>query len=852
MIMRAASSYLLGASLLSLSPAAVLAQPIAETDAEIVPDDGQLEQRVGVIVVTAQKREQNLQEVPLAVSALGSETIEQIGIEDAADISGLAPNVTVTQGTVSNTAAVLSIRGIPSGSQETFGLDLANGFYLDGIYIARASTAGLDVSDIQRIEVLRGPQGTLFGRNTTGGAIAFYSREPDNDLRLDAEAGYGSFDSWHAKIAIDPSEIAGIRTSFSYAHSERDGYTDNLLAPDDRDPGSLNKDTFRIAAMADVGETATVRYIFDYSKVDGVPGNFQLTNVADGSPNPPLVVDGIPVVTTQQAPVLAYLANATFLEPGCAALGTPTREWRDTVCLNSQGLSSDEIYGHNLQVTNDFGPVAVKFLTGYRFWNNDIRGSDLDGLGTVRGAQFTSASLFNGIPEPLLQFIPTIPAAARPFIAAAPVPTTTADLFSTTNRREHKQLSQEIELSGDADAFDWVLGGFYFWERGSENNPQTSAIVLDTNQIFFGNFGPLGPTLAAANPARYRAVVTPAILRYIATNESYAIYGQTTIYPGGRDSPFSFTAGGRYTWDDKKLVRFQNGVTPLDTPQIGDTSFSRFTWNLMGRYEFSPDVSAYARVATGYRSGGFNAQDNVIPGTSTIPSFDEETVTSYELGLKSEFFDRALRFNLAGYYNEYSDLVVIVPLDGPPGAFATRIDNAGSVTYTGVEAEFTAVLGDIFSVNGSVGYIDIDYNEFIAGRPVAGGAAVDVSSVVTPQYTSPLTANFAVNAQFDVGSARLTARVGYVYEDGKYSFNSVLAAPFNEEIRGDDRHLMDAQLTLDEFMIGNTEAEFQIWSRNLLDRNDLVRGIDFGQLGYAGGYFAPPRTFGALVRLKYQ
>lgn len=806
---------------------------------------------VNEIVVTAQKRTQNLQDVPLAVSAIGAEKIEQLGIEDVQDISGLAPNVTIVQGTVNTTTAVVSIRGIPSGSLETFGLDLANGFYVDGVYIARASVAGLDVADIERVEVLRGPQGTLFGRNTTGGAISFVSRDPGSKFKLNAELGYGNFNAVNGRISVDLGDFAGIRTSFSYAHSQQDGYIDNLLTSNSRDPGATNKDSFRFVAMADLGGTGSIRYIFDYADVRATPPSFQLTNVATGAPNPPVVVNGVPLVATQQAPVAGYLASATFLEPGCAALATPTRQFRDTVCLNNQGRVRDEIYGHNVQIINDFGGFQVKSLTGYRFWNSTNPGSDLDGLGTIRGAQFSSATLFNGMPASLLQFIPSIPAAARPIIAGSPVPTTTADLFFTSNDRRHKQLSQEIEVSGDTDTFDWVVGGFYFYEKGSENNPQTSAFVLDTNQIFLNSFGPLGPSFVAANPARYRAVVTPAVLRYTATSESYAVYGQTTVYPGGRDSGFSLTAGARYTWDDKNLVRQQNGVAPLPQLERGEASFERFTWNLIGRYEFSSDVSMYARVATGYRSGGFNAQDGVIPGTTTIPGFDEENVTSYEVGLKSELFNRALRFNIAVYYNDYKDLAVVVPLAGPPGTFASQIDNAGSVTYKGVEAEFAAVLNDIFSVDGSIGYVDIDFKEFLAGRPVAGGNAVDISPIVTPGYTSPLTANIAANAKFDLGSARMTARVGFTYEDGKFSFNNILASPFNNALRGDDRYLVDAQLTLDQFNIGGAEAEFQIWGRNLLDRNDLVRAIDFGQLGYAGGYFAPPRTFGARIRIKY-
>jgi len=139
------------------------------------------------IVVTAQKREENLQDVPLAVSAISADKIEQLDIDSAQDISGLAPNVTVTGGTTSLGAAIVSIRGINSPAVETFGIDTANGVYVDGVYIARSAANGLDTLDLERVEVLRGPQGTLFGRNTTGGAISFISKSPSADAGVKAE-----------------------------------------------------------------------------------------------------------------------------------------------------------------------------------------------------------------------------------------------------------------------------------------------------------------------------------------------------------------------------------------------------------------------------------------------------------------------------------------------------------------------------------------------------------------------------------------------------------------------------------------------------------------------------------------
>jgi iron complex outermembrane receptor protein len=531
------------------------------------------------------------------------------------------------------------------------------------------------------------------------------------------------------------------------------------------------------------------------------------------------------------------------------------------------------MWGHNVQVGNDFGPFAAKFTAGYRSWDSADFGSDLDGIGTIQGPAFTNASLFNGFPSALLQNL-GLPAATAGFLAGQAVPTTRQGFFDTSNKREHDQFSTELEISGDTSSLDWVLGGFYFWEKGTEDNPQNSGFVLDTNSAIFGNaafvgvlqglgfpaaaaqqFAPLlAPAFRAANPARYRLVVTPARLHYTATGDSTAVYGQATFYPGGRDSGVSLTAGGRYTWDSKSIIRYQNGVNPFATLQQGKANFSKFTWNLMGRYEFTPDVSVYGRVATGYRSGGFNASDPVIAGTSTIPSFKPESLISYEIGLKSQLFDRKLRLNVAAYRNVYDDLAIIQPVLTGGGTFQTKIVNAGKVEYRGIEADFFAALGQHFSLDGSVGYVDVKYKEFVAGQPVnPTNPVVNIASLARPGYTSPFTANLAANASFPVSSngMELRARVGYTHEDGKYSFSNTITSPFNELVKGDDQDLIDAQIVLDKIPLGAAEAKFMIWGKNLTNDHDLVRAIDFGALGYAGAYFNDPRTYGVTLGVKF-
>lgn len=832
---RIAVRLMLGASLLAVATP-VLAQEAA--------NNGGLDE----IVVTAQKREQNLQEVPIAISALGAEKLERLDVRDSRDLSGLAPNVTIVAGTTNPAAAVISMRGVSSPASETFGLDSANALYVDGIFIARSGASALDVMDIERVEVLRGPQGTLFGRNSTGGAIAFISRRPSKDLKVKGEAGLGNYGAWNGRFTVDPGEIGGVATSFSYSHRQRNGTVDNILESDkSKDPGGLTADAFRGAARIELGGSGSIQYIFDYSKITAATTAFQLTNVWDGSVRAPIVVNGVPLVTTQAAPVGPLMATASFLQPQCAALATPTRVYRDTVCNDISSSAVNSIWGHNLQIENDFDAFKVKLTSGYRIWHSQNT-NDLDGIGAFSVTGFTTPTLLSGMPSVLLGYLP--PAVVAGY-AAGPLTRLQQNLYDTSNVRRHRQFSTELEVSGTAAEWDWVVGGFYFWEKGSENNPQNVLYALDTNG-YFASFGALAPSFAAANPARYRGAKASVPLVYDASAESKAVYGQFTYYIGGRDSGLRLTAGGRYTWDDKGMVRLQNGAAPFASPQVGDANFSRFTWNGMLGYDVSDNVSAYARVATGYRSGGFNAGE--ANATGKLTPFNSENMTSYEVGLKTEFLDRRVRLNLAGYHNIYKDLAVSIPVPaGPGGSYATVIGNAGKVKYSGFEAELQAVLSKNLSIDGTIGYVDINYKEFNSGQAVGTNAPVNVASIATPGYTSPLTANIAVNGRFPLnpGGAEINLRIGYTYEDGKYSFNNNIASPFNEALKGDNRSLVDAQISVEKLKMGGGDASVKLWAKNIFNKHDFVRGVDFAAVGYAGGYFADPRTYGMTIGLKF-
>lgn len=821
----------------------------------------------GVIIVTAQRREQNLQETPIAITAVTSEEIELRGISQASDLSAIAPNVAVSGGITNATAAVVTIRGIPTPADETLGFDSPIGLYIDGVYLARSAASSFEVADIERVEVLRGPQGTLFGRNTTGGAINFITRRPSDDASLNLRVGYGSYDQTNVRVVANSGTIDDTaRFSLGFLYRGRDGIVDNLLqSRDGLDPGGNETQGYRAALEIDITDNLTIYNVFDYTDIEGVPHANQLTEVGTGVFRPNVMIGGNTFAQVQPANVGGYLANAVALDPECGPpLVSVQRARLDEICLDAAGRSTDEIVGNMTRIDLDLGDVSIRSTTAFRGWDNNIRGSDLDGLGRIQGSLFSQATLFNGMPAGLIGFVlpPGTPQAVINFIAASPVPTTNQPLFHATNIREQDQFSQEIEIvGGSGTSFEWVVGGFYFEESGTETNPQNFVFVLDTNQAVFTDaaFGPLGAAFRAANPARFRGVAQSSTLAYSVESQSYAIYGQGTYRPGGADGPFGITLGLRYTWDEKEIMRTQNGATAFVTAadialNTQSASFSEPTGHVTLDYRANDDVNLYARAARGYRSGGFNARQTTSAANNiALIPFSEEKIWSFEFGAKTQPID-GLTLNGAVFYNMYTDqqVTVPIPIQGG-GSFGSQVVNAGETEYLGIELEARWELSENFSIDGAFGYIDSSTEQFPAAD--INGTIQNIATVITPGNSPSTTANAAATYQTFLGDAetRLTARVGWTYVSEQVMFVNPLTAPFQQSTRAESRSLVNAQVRIDGIRLGGNGPRFSVtlWGRNILDKEYVSRGIDFGQLGFGSVIYGDPATYGIDFGLEF-
>ena len=263
-----------GATLLMLS---VTASSYAYAQSAQPPSDAAPSTAEGLtdIVVTARRTNESLQKTPIAITALSAAALDKANVQQIDKIAQIAPNLVIQPAPGFTGAAGVSIRGIGE-NDPSLAADSRVGFYLDGVYVARQAGALFDLVDVERVEVLRGPQGTLFGRNTTGGAIQLVTRKPSDTFGVDAKASYGRYDDWTMRARIDTglNETLPVAASFAYLHRERDGYFDSTATSDSRDPGSLNTDALSAALKADLGDVR-FDYAYDRNSQVGAPAFFQ-------------------------------------------------------------------------------------------------------------------------------------------------------------------------------------------------------------------------------------------------------------------------------------------------------------------------------------------------------------------------------------------------------------------------------------------------------------------------------------------------------------------------------------------------------------------------------------------------
>ncbi len=775
------------------------------------------------VVVTAQRRETLLQETPIAVTAFSAEKIADLGIYDIADIGSFAPNTNIQKQPSSNSNMSIYIRGVGSGETSLM-VDPKTSFYLDGVYMSKTVGSVFDIVDLQSVEVLRGPQGTLFGRNSTGGAVNVTTIKPTGELGGKLQGSIGNDGYRRVAGSVDLPKMGDVLSmKLSAAKMEYDGWAKNDWPGGEANLGSEDNTAYRVALRLEPSESLVIDYTFDRTDNLGVPTPFQISKVKDS------IYNGF---TNTPFPY-TFLGGEIFQQMA-ATVGDPTKR-REQYTLDGVSDEYLEVDGHNLTVSWELEPFMVKYIYAKRDTDSGYASTDLD------GGAYTMRDLFYGGG----QAIPTQGFQAK------------------IDEGWIKLETHELQLIGDAmdDRLQYTVGLYYYEEDIYQDNPQTFALPIQflvgspiggafIGAGFCNDFG-TGPVCQGSQrlplPFPFPGA-DPNLNGYVdfiygQTTESSAVYGQGTY---SLTEDLDLTVGLRYTEDKRDGFLFNES---LGHSSIADKLTNRGKWDDLSylitlNYSVSPDMNVYFTHSTGYNGGGFNSRASTV--TAWNEAYNEETLDSFELGLKSDWLDRRLRVNAALFYNDYQDMQIAVFEAGSGGA-SSRITNAGESTYQGLELELVALLSENITLDLTYGYLDAEFDEYNARNPVTNQIE-NIASVTTvtraPENTGALGLQYSLP---NTGVGALSARVDVTYTD------SMTFHPFQNQFdSSDSRTVANARLTLDELSVGEGgELRLSAWVKNFTDEEYREWGIDFGTLGFAGNTWNQPRTFGFDVIYQF-
>lgn len=671
-------------AIIAATATAANAQDSAEDDTAAASND---------IIVTAQKRSESVQDVPISIVALSGDTLEKSNVLTVLDLGQVAPNFQSVRS--SNTGSTrLGIRGV--GSLANTLIEPSVAVFLDGVYVPRSGSILGAFLDIDGVEVLRGPQGTLFGRNASVGALSLKSALPRNEFSGEISGEYGSFDRYRISGHVNVPLSDNVAVRLAGMAQWLDGPWFNQL--DGENYGGSDDVSFRGTVKADLGNLEWIVRA-DYTRLDG-----------DGVAN----FDFDP---TSISPARLDFIRAAFN-------GGPDTNLSDRVMNQfvAQGLV-DENWGVASDASLDIGGGStLRLVNSYRVWTNDQTDGDII-------------------------FLPVSLASRR-------------SLFdSKSHNHELQFISPEREwLDGK---FDMVAGLYYFSEDFGLSEE------LNLGASFCNVLVPAGPGRTACNGFLTTTGGTAATDQDVFQNvESIAAYGQGNVHI---TEALTLTLGGRWT-QDKKEGTYSQASSPftqtLRAPEVltfPGIKEDRFTYRVSLNYKPSTDLLLFGNISTGYKSSGYNSGGGtpsltVVDGNGDLVStrrlFDRETVTNYELGVKSSWWDRRIKANvtlfsmdIAGFQDRAFDGVSFI------------VRNAGELRQQGVEMDLSIAPSRDFSISGSVAYLDSEFTDFATASNLPGLPGTQDLTGQPNTFSPKWSGNVAVDWGTDIGSGGMRLNV---------------------------------------------------------------------------------------------
>jgi iron complex outermembrane recepter protein len=801
------------------------------------------------IIVTAQKREQSVQDVPIAVTAVTADSLKTNRIFTVADLGSIAPGVTVRPSAGGVQVPSFTIRG-----QNSFGVvagsDKQVSIYLDGVYISAARGSIFELPDVARLEVLRGPQGTLFGRNATAGAVSVVTRDPTGEFGVKLEGSYGNFDAYRLRASVDLPQMGPFSGYFSYLRNYKRGdirnanagqIWDRTLSPDPnfakitRSPeflGTADSQTYFAALKFESGDFKMV-YKFDLNNDKGTPDgtaviNFNAAAFPIAQLVPALTPAALFLNTTNQAP--SVVSNGWSVPRIQKVFGhNATMTWSA-----SDNLTVKNIFAY--RQTKLFAPTAIDGIGGLVMTQAAF---DQAVLNTAYGAVGGQAA-FNTFPAGTQAFIlgqtaaglaPVFPVGGRILLVAS----------AASNVA--KQWSDELQVNYSSEKLQVTAGALWF-----HSDDQTGGAERTQNTVQFAV-----PLFSASGVIRLGNEG-----RYFNKATSVAAYAQLEYKLSER---LTAVGGARIT-HDKKTSRFRwdsvvSGVI-VPRPDIVPAEYkdTRPSFLIGLNYKPNDDTLIYGKWSNSFVSGGS------VAGIGFTP----EKASSFELGFKGDFLDHKLRTNLALFYVDYkgyqqpsstTSAEAIAFLNAQFGNLGTTlasnlstfVQQAHDVRAKGFEIEVTALPARGLTIGGSMGYTDTDYLNitpvFLASQ---GGQYVPS---VRPKVTGTLYASY--ESEPIMGDATFAIRL-----DGLYSSYLNLqgrepilrAQGFPDRVLGVPAHWkLNGRAAIKHITIGGAAAELAVWGRNLTNSRYENSVLNFGFMAAAN--YEPARTFGVELGIQF-
>ncbi len=756
----------------------------------------QTSREIDEIIVTAEKREGTLQDTPIAVTALPRHNIELRNLDDFAQIQFTVPALVFAE--VADMAQ-MTMRGV-GVDISTMDAEPGVAFYSDGTYRGGLTSSAALLFDLQRIEVLRGPQGTLFGRNSTGGALNVVTRLPGEVPLFEANLIYGDYHRTRVELSGDAPLVPGkFAIRGAAAFDQHEGYADNHFTG--RREDDAESVFAKVAGVITPGETTKLILRGEYtnSKLGGPP--FLRT---DDHAVPPLMTGisnpgGILTMPGSCGPLSCVDAFDLTLSPPGVGSSSP-RE------LFSDGQTQFDRESFGLSATLDAQlseKLHLKWMTS--FFNMDQAGLQTNNDGV--------------------------------------------DITYLTDdfTQENSEWSQEFTLRGTGGHLDWIVGAYYYKSDIDEIFEFTLPAMQPTLEAAFGIFaggGPLPPgSLAFFGPRLDGSMSAMPFLDFRLQQDltSLAFFGQSTY---NINDSLRATVGMRWTEDSKEVSQsVLNNVGENACRDIKlDDNWRETTWKVGLDANIGENSLVYGSVSTGFKSGGFNA------GLCNNP-YDPETLTAYEVGSKSRFLNNTLKLNITGFYYDVEDLQARLYINN-----AAVVENASDAETYGLEVEWLWLATGNFRIDGSISWLHTEFADFFSTDPLNPHVGIRCNPVTGLECVQQLSGNdllrapelkVSLSAEYDINLGQaglLTLRGEYAYTDEMYHtiFNNNFALQ-------DDFSLTNLRLiwapggVMDRF-------RFMAFIENVSDEEYVVIHAPLATVGGTLSLFGPPRTWGLQMR----